>query len=82
MLSGLADTDWSSKAQTAYEKIRAGIERPRYDRTEAALADALEDHRVVLIPRNNSVQLRRARNGRSLASERVLRSVIAGKFRP
>ena len=34
--------------------------RPRYDRTEAALADALEDHALVLIPANNSVQLRRA----------------------
>src|SRR5467141_4653101 len=54
------DTDWSSKAQAAYEKNPRGIERPRYDRTEAALADALEDHALVLIPANNSVQLRRA----------------------
>src|SRR5437879_4784673 len=34
--------------------------RPRYDRTEAALAEALEDHALVLVPANNSVQLRRA----------------------
>src|SRR6266404_8176950 len=54
------DTDWSTKAQAAYEKNPRGIERPRYDRTEAALADALEDHALVLIPANNSVQLRRA----------------------
>ena len=54
------DTDWSVKAQAAYEKNPRGIERPRYDRTEAALADALEDHALVLIPANNSVQLRRA----------------------
>jgi hypothetical protein len=54
------DTDWSIKAQTAYEKNPRGVERPRYDRTEAALADALEDHALVLIPANNSVQLRRA----------------------
>jgi imidazolonepropionase-like amidohydrolase len=54
------DTDWSTKAQTAYEKSPRGVERPRYDRTEAALADALEDHALVLIPANNSVQLRRA----------------------
>jgi len=54
------DTDWSIKAQAAYEKNPRGIERPRYDRTEAALADALEDHALVLIPANNSVQLRRA----------------------
>src|SRR6266481_455806 len=54
------DTDWSVKAQAAYEKNPRGVERPRYDRTEAALADALEDHALVLIPANNSVQLRRA----------------------
>ena len=54
------DTDWSVKAQAAYEKNPRGSERPRYDRTEAALADALEDHALVLIPANNSVQLRRA----------------------
>ena len=54
------DTDWSIKAQAIYEKNPRGVERPRYDRTEAALADALEDHAVVLIPANNSVQLRRA----------------------
>lgn len=54
------DTDWSVKAQAIYEKNPRGVERPRYDRTEAALADALEDHVLVLIPANNSVQLRRA----------------------
>jgi hypothetical protein len=54
------DTDWSIKAQAIYEKNPRGMERPRYDRTEAALADALEDHALVLIPANNSVQLRRA----------------------
>src|SRR3989440_10728212 len=54
------DTDWSTKAQAAYEKNPRSVARPRYDRTEAALADALEDHALVLIPANNSVQLRRA----------------------
>jgi imidazolonepropionase-like amidohydrolase len=54
------DTDWSVKAQAAYEKNPRGVERPRYDRAEAALADALEDHAVVLIPANNFAQLRRA----------------------
>ena len=54
------DTDWSIKAQALYEKNPRGVERPRYDRTEAALADAIEDHALVLIPANNSVQLRRA----------------------
>src|SRR6266705_5770093 len=54
------DTDWSSKAQATYEKNPRSVARPRYDRTEAALADALENHALVLIPANNSVQLRRA----------------------
>jgi imidazolonepropionase-like amidohydrolase len=53
------DTEWSTKAQAAYEKNPRGVARPRYDRVEAALADALEDHAVVLIPANNAVQLRR-----------------------
>ena len=54
------DTEWSTKAQASYEKNPRNVARPRYDRTEAALADALEDHALVLIPANNSVQLRRA----------------------
>ena len=54
------DTEWSVKAQALYEKNPRGVERPHYDRTEAALADALEDHALVLIPANNSVQIRRA----------------------
>ena len=54
------DTDWSTKAQAIYEKNPRAVARPRYDRVEAALADALEDHAVVLIPANNTVQLRRA----------------------
>ena len=54
------DTDWSTKAQATYDKNPRGLARPRYDRTEAALADALEDHALVLIPANTSLQLRRA----------------------
>jgi imidazolonepropionase-like amidohydrolase len=54
------DTDWSIKAQAAYEKNPRGVQRPRYDRTEAALADALEDKALVLIPANNATQIRRA----------------------
>jgi imidazolonepropionase-like amidohydrolase len=54
------DTDWSIKAQTTYEKNPRSVARPRYDRTEAALAEALEDHALVLIPANNAIQLRRA----------------------
>lgn len=54
------DTEWSTKAQAVYEKNPRGVERPRYDRTEATLAEALKDHALVLIPANNSVQIRRA----------------------
>ena len=53
------DTEWSIGAQTVYEKNPRSMSRPRYDRTEAALADALEDHAIVLIPANNAIQLRR-----------------------
>lgn len=51
------DTEWSINAQTVYEKNPRSMARPRYDRTEAALADALEDHALVLIPANNAIQL-------------------------
>jgi len=54
------DTDWSINAQAIYEKSPRGVARPRYDRTEAALADAREDHTLVLVPANTAVQLRRA----------------------
>ena len=54
------DTEWSSKAEAIYEKNPRNVARPRYDRTDSALADALEDHALVLIPANNPVELRRA----------------------
>jgi len=54
------DTEWSTKAQAIYEKNPRGVARPRFDRTEQALADALEDHALVLIPANNATQIRRA----------------------
>jgi hypothetical protein len=54
------DTDWSDRAQAIYEKNPHGVARPRYDHTEAVLAEALEDHTLILIPANNAVQLLRA----------------------
>jgi imidazolonepropionase-like amidohydrolase len=69
------DTDWSTKAQAIYEKNHRGVERPRYDRTEAALAEALEDHALVLIPANNSVQIRR---GLELALRWNVNAVLYG----
>jgi imidazolonepropionase-like amidohydrolase len=54
------DTEWSAKAQPVYEKNPRGVARPRYDRTEEVLAEALEDHALVLIPANNATQIRRS----------------------
>jgi len=54
------DTEWSTKSQAIYEKNPRGIARPPYDRTEQSLADALEEHALVLIPGNNATQIRRA----------------------
>jgi imidazolonepropionase-like amidohydrolase len=54
------DTDWSTRAEAAYQKNPRGAARPGYDRTNAALAQALQEHAVVLIPANNATQIRRA----------------------
>jgi imidazolonepropionase-like amidohydrolase len=54
------DTNWDAQADAAYEKNPRGMERPKYDRSDAALAVALGKHAVVLIPGNTSVQIRRA----------------------
>jgi imidazolonepropionase-like amidohydrolase len=53
------DTGWSTRAQAAYEN-NPRVERPHYDRTEASLAAAFQKHVVVLIPANNSVEIRRS----------------------
>jgi Amidohydrolase family len=54
------DTEWSTKSQAIYEKNPRGVARPPYDRTEQSLAEALEDHALVLIPGNNATQIHRA----------------------
>ena len=54
------DTEWLSKAEAAYEKNPKGIARPRYDRASAAIADALEDHALVLLSGNSTLDMRRA----------------------
>ena len=69
------DTDWSTRAEAMYEKNPRGVARPRYDRTEAVLADALEDHALVLIPANTSLQIRRALE---LADRWRVKSVLYG----
>ncbi len=69
------DTYWSTQAEAAYQKNPRGVERPKYDRTDAALADALAKHTLVLLPGNNSLQVKRALR---LAAEWKLNAVIYG----
>src|SRR5437879_2117184 len=69
------DTDWYTKAVAIYEKNPRGVERPAYDRTEAALAEALEERALVLIPANTALQLRR---GLGLADHWKVNAVLYG----
>ncbi len=69
------DTYWDTQAEAAYQKNPRGVERPKYDRTDTALADALGKHAVVLLPGNNSLQIKRALR---LAAEWKLNAVIYG----
>ena len=54
------DTNWGADADAIYAKSPKGTARPRYDRSDAALADALAKHAVVLMPGNTSLEIRRA----------------------
>jgi hypothetical protein len=54
------DTEWLTKAEAVYGKNPKGTARPRYDRASTALAEALEDHALVLISGNSAVDIRRA----------------------
>lgn len=69
------DTEWFTRSEAIYEKHPGGIERPAYDRTEATLAEALEDRALVLIPANNDIQLLRALD---LADRWKVRAAVYG----
>jgi imidazolonepropionase-like amidohydrolase len=69
------DTNWDIQADAIYEKNPRGMERPKYDRSDAALADALAKRAVVLIPGNTSLQIRRALG---LIEEWKLNAVLYG----
>jgi imidazolonepropionase-like amidohydrolase len=69
------DTNWDTQAMALYEKKTRGMERPKYDRSDAAIADALAKHAAVLLPGNESLQIRRALR---LAQEWKLNAVIYG----
>ena len=69
------DTNWDAQADASYEKNPKGMARPRYDRSDAALSDALGKHAVVLIPGNSSLQIRRTLR---LQAEWKLNAVLYG----
>jgi imidazolonepropionase-like amidohydrolase len=69
------DTNWDTQAESIYEKNPRGVERPKYDRSDAALAVALAKHAVVLIPGNTSLQIRRSLR---LIDEWKLNAVLYG----
>ncbi|MGB2625831.1 MAG: amidohydrolase family protein [Candidatus Acidiferrum sp.] len=69
------DTNWDALAEASYEKSPRGTERPRYDRTEFALNDALAKHALVLLPGNTSSEIQRAMR---LATEWKLNVAIYG----
>jgi imidazolonepropionase-like amidohydrolase len=69
------DTNGDTQAEAIYEKNPRGMERPKYDRTDAALAAALGKHAVVLIPGNTSLQIRRSLR---LIEEWKLNAVLYG----
>jgi imidazolonepropionase-like amidohydrolase len=56
----LLDTEWLTKAVESYEKNPKGVARPRYDHSSAALAEALEDHALILLSGNSAPDMRRA----------------------
>ncbi len=69
------DTNWDTQAITLYEKNPRGMERPRYDRSDAAITEVLAKHTVVLLPGDSALQIRRALR---LAQEWKLNEVIYG----
>ncbi len=69
------DENWSTQAEAIYEKNPRGVERPKYDRTNATLAAALGKHAIVLLPGNTSLQIRRSMQ---LAGEWKLNALIYG----
>jgi hypothetical protein len=69
------DTNWDTQAGVIYEKNPRGVERPKYDRSDAALAAALSKHVVVLLPGDSSLHIQRALR---LAEEWKLNAVLYG----
>jgi Amidohydrolase family len=69
------DTNWDTQADAIYEKNPRGVERPKYDRSDAALAVALGKRAIILIPGNTALQIRRSLR---LVEEWKLNAVLYG----
>jgi imidazolonepropionase-like amidohydrolase len=54
------DARWYESAERAYDANEAKYARLRYDRTEQVVVRALETNEAVMVPANNSTQIRRA----------------------
>ena len=54
------DAQWYAEAQKAYEANPKGVQRPAYDRTDAAISHALANKELVLWPGNTDVDIMRA----------------------
>lgn len=69
------DTNWQANAEGLYAKNPKGGERPYYDRSSAALEEALQKKAIVLLPGNTSLQILRVIK---LAGEWKLTTAIYG----
>lgn len=68
------DTRWYQKAESLYNANHQ-LERPPYDRTEAVVGEALNDHELVLLPANEKLSIYRAIR---LANEWQVNAAIYG----
>jgi hypothetical protein len=54
------DARWYEQAQSIYSGHPAGVERPKYDRTDVVIGQSLRNKELVLFPANTQVQILRA----------------------
>jgi imidazolonepropionase-like amidohydrolase len=54
------DARWYEQAQSVYNAHPAGVERPKYDRSDVVIGQSLRNKELVLFPANTQVQILRA----------------------
>ncbi len=54
------DARWYEQAQSVYSAHPAGLERPKFDRTDVVVGQSLRNKELVLFPANTQVQILRA----------------------